>query len=171
MFAGSITMDVTANPFPEGDPDRRAIWTMLVSRDIDAFLAADWSMVEDDFERIGFIGIHAYKSENPDSWRVAFPTLEAYRDEWLRQAAATAKVRYAEPLRAALFRATNLRDIDVSGDVAMAHKKFDGTIARADGGQDTLNWQTLYFCRRRNGRWKLTGFVGYMPFPMGRGRG
>jgi hypothetical protein len=163
-------MDPNANPFPEGDPDRHAIWTMLVTRDIDAFLAADWSMVEDDFERIGFIGVHAHKCENPDSWRVAFPTLEAYRDEWLRQAAATAKVRYAEPLRAALFRATNLRDIDVAGDVAMAHKKFDGTIARADGGQDTLNWQTLYFCGRRHGRWKLTGFVGYMPFPMGRAR-
>jgi hypothetical protein len=164
-------MDPTANPFPEGDPDRHAIWTMLVMRDIDAFLAADWSMVEDDFEGIGFIGIHAYKSENPDTWRIAFPTLEAYRDEWLRQAAASAKVQYAEPLRDALFRATNLRDIGVAGDVAMAHKKFDGTILRSDGGRDTLNWQTLYFCRRRNGRWKLTGFVGYMPFPMGRARG
>ena len=164
-------MDPTANPFPEGDPDRHAIWTMLVTRDIDDFIAADWSMVEDDFVRLEFIGIHAHKSENPDSWRVAFPTLEAYRDEWLRQASATAKVEYAEPLRRALFRATNLRDIDVAGDVAMAHKKFDGTIARADGGQDRLNWQTLYFCRRRNGRWKLTGFIGYMPFPMVRARG
>src|SRR5919108_1855514 len=137
MFSGSITMDGTANPFPEGDPDRRAIWTMLVSRDIDAFLAADWSRVEDDFERIGFIGIHAYKSENPDSWRIAFPALEAYRDEWLRQAAATAKVRYAEPLRAALFRATNLRDIDVAGDVAMGAKKVDGPPPRAPGGGGT----------------------------------
>jgi hypothetical protein len=163
-------MDPTANPFPPGDPDRHAIWTMLVTRDIDAFLAADWSMVEDDFERAGFIGVHAYKSDNPDTWRVAFPTLEAYRDEWLRQAAATAAVRYAEPLRAALFRATNLRDIEVAGEVAVAHKKFDGAVARADGGHDTLNWQTLYFCGRRGGRWKLTGFVGYMPFPMGRAR-
>jgi hypothetical protein len=30
-----------------------------------------------------------------------------------------------------------------------------------------LNWQTLYFCRKVEGLWKLTGFVGYMPFPMG----
>jgi hypothetical protein len=30
-----------------------------------------------------------------------------------------------------------------------------------------LNWQTLYFCRRAGGRWKLTGFAGYLPFPMG----
>ena len=63
---------------------------------------------------------------------------------------------------------TNLRDIDLAGDIAVAHKKFDGKLARADGGTDVLLWQTLYFCRKVAGRWKLTGFVGYMPFPMGR---
>lgn len=158
-------MDPTVNPFPH-DRDRSAIWTMLVQRDIDAFIAADWSMVDGDFIRDGFLGLHAHGSGNPDSWRVAFPTLEAYRDEWLRQARETASARFAEPLRAAIFRATNLRDIDVAGDVAVAHKKFDGTIRRADGGIDVLNWQTLYFCARREGRWRLTGFVGYMPYPM-----
>lgn len=161
-------LDPTANPFV-ADPDRREIWTMLVERDIDAFLAADWSMVDGDFLREVFVGLHAHGSGNPDSWRVAFPTLEAYRDEWLRQARATQATAFAEPLRAAIFRATNLRDIDIAGDVAVAHKKFDGTVRRADGGVDVLNWQTLYFCRRRAGRWRLTGFVGYMPYPMGRG--
>jgi hypothetical protein len=162
-------MDFTTNPFPQGDRDRHEIWEMLVRRDIDAFLGQDWSMVDGDFIAEGFLGINAYRSEIPDSWRVGFPTLAAYRDEWLRQAAATAATAYAEPLRPALFRATNLRDIDVAGDIAVAHKKFDGSVARADGGKDVLNWQTLYFCRRHDGRWKLTGFVGYMPFPMGRG--
>lgn len=162
-------MDATVNPFAS-DPDRGAIWTMLVERDIDAFLAADWSMVDGDFVKEGFMGLHAHGSELPDSWRLAFPTLEVYRDEWLRQAAETAKVAYAEPLRAALFRATNLRDIDIAGDRAVAHKKFDGTVARADGGTDVLSWQTLYFCRKVEGIWKLTGFVGYMPYPMGRPR-
>lgn len=160
-------MDAAVNPFPN-DPDRREIWEMQVTRDIDAFLGQDWSMVDGDFIREGFLGIHAHKSEIPDSWRVAFPTLDVYRDEWLRQARETAATEFAEPLRAALFRITNLRDIDLAGDVAVAHKKFDGTVMRADGGRDVLNWQTLYFCRRHQGRWKLTGFVGYMPFPMGR---
>ncbi len=160
-------MDATVNPFPN-DPDRREIWEMLVTRDIDAFLGQDWSMVDGDFIREGFLGIHAHKSEIPDSWRVAFPTLEAYRDEWLRQARETAGTEFAEPLRPALFRITNLRDIDIAGDVAVAHKKFDGSVMRTGGGRDVLSWQTLYFCRRHQGRWKLTGFVGYMPFPMGR---
>jgi hypothetical protein len=162
-------MDLFTNPFPAADPDRHAIWEMLVRRDIDAFLGQDWGMVDGDFIADGFLGINAYRSDIPDSWRVGFPTLAHYRDEWLRQAAVTAATAYAEPLREALFRVTNLRDIDVAGDIAVAHKKFDGTVLRADGGKDVLLWQTLYFCRRHEGRWKLTGFVGYMPFPMGRG--
>ncbi len=164
-------MAPTQNPFPPQDPDRHAIWEMLVERDIDAFLAADWSMVEQDFVPDRFFGLDAGKSEIPDSWRLGFPTLNIYRDEWLRQARAAQGVAYAEPVREALFRATNLRDIDVAGDKAVAHKKFDGTIARADGGQDILSWQTLYFCAKVAGTWKLTGFVGYMPFPLGRARG
>jgi hypothetical protein len=31
------------NPFPTDDPHHRALWDMLVRRDIDAFLAAVWS--------------------------------------------------------------------------------------------------------------------------------
>ncbi|MCT8991294.1 hypothetical protein NYR54_13500 [Chelativorans sp. SCAU2101] len=156
------------NPFPEGDPDRHFLWEMLVRRDIDAFLAQDWSMVEDDFAADRFFGMHAHFLNDADSWRLQFPRLEIYRDEWLRQAAETAKTEYAEPLRDALFRITNMRDIDVDGDRAVLHKKFNGTVLRADGTVDRLNWQTLYFCARLDGRWKITGFVGYMPHPLGR---
>ena len=163
-------MDFTKNPFAPNDTDRHQIWTMLVERDIDAFLAGDWSKHGPDFHAESFFGVHAHKSELPDSWRLDFPNLETYRDEWLRQSAATAKVKYAEPLREALFRATNMRDIDIAGDRAVCHKKFDGVVARADGGQDVLSWQTLYFCGRFKGVWKMTGFVGYMPYPMGKAR-
>ena len=154
------------NPFAD-DPDRAAIWTMLVPRDIAAYVAADWRMVADDFVADGFIGIDAVKSPNPDGWRINFPDLDAYRDEWLRQARAGATVAYAEDVEAAIHRATSLRQIDISGDSAMAHKKFDGAIARADGSVDVLNWQTLYLCRKVAGIWKLAGFVGYLPYPMG----
>lgn len=159
-------MSFFSNPFPN-DPDRGPIWTMLVERDIDAFITQDWSLVDGDFVKEGFTGIHAHKSDNPDSWRIGFPDLETYRDEWLRQAAESARVKYAEDQRTGIFRATTLQHIEIEGERAVAHKKFDGTIALADGGQDVLNWQTLYFLRKVGGSWKLTGFVGYMPFPMG----
>ena len=154
------------NPFRQ-DPDRSAIWAMLVERDIEAFLAADWSRVEGDFLSEGFLGIDAGKSADPDSWVIGFPTLGAYRDEWLRQAAATAAVADAEDVRNAIYRATTLSQIDIAGEVAVAHKKFDGSIRRSDGTADVLHWQTLYFCRRVGTVWKLTGFVGYMPFALG----
>jgi len=155
------------NPFPEGDADRHALWEMLVRRDIDAFLGQDWSMVEDDFIAESFFGMHAHFLANADAWRLQFPRLEVYRDEWLRQAKETAATAFAEPLREAIFRVTNMRDIDVDGDRAVLHKKFDGSIAKADGGVDRLKWQTLYFCRKVDGRWKIAGFVGYMPHPLG----
>jgi hypothetical protein len=154
-------MTLSANPFP-GDPDRSAIWEMLVPRDIAAFVASDWQMVAGDFIAAGFTGLHAQTSRDPDDWTFAFPTLEAYRSEWLRQAADSAATRYAEDLESAIHRATRLERIDLAGDTAMARKKFDGTVRLADGRQDRLNWQTLYMCRRDAGRWKIAGFVGYM---------
>ncbi|MGO7711721.1 hypothetical protein ACC666_36045, partial [Rhizobium johnstonii] len=50
-------------------------WEMLVPRDIYAFLAADWSMVEHDFVEDGFICIDGLKEVSPDKWRLAFPTV------------------------------------------------------------------------------------------------
>ncbi|KAB2722670.1 hypothetical protein F9K73_01470 [Brucella intermedia] len=156
-------MRSAVNPFA-GDRDREQIWEMLVRRDIEAFVSQDWSLVVDDFDEARFLGIHAHNDRNPDKWDAGFPTLASYRDEWLRQAAESAAVEYAESLAEGIFRATDLSVIDVTGDVALARKKFDGTIARKDGSVDRLNWQTLYFCRREKARWKITGFVGYMAY-------
>jgi len=160
-------MTFDKNPFPSGDADRHALWEMLVRRDIDAFIGQDWSMVQNDFVAESFFGMHAHFLHNADAWRLQFPRLEIYRDEWLRQAKETAATRFAEPLREALFRVTNLRDIDVDGDRAVLHKKFDGSVAKADGSVDRLKWQTLYFCTRVGSSWKIAGFVGYMPHPLG----
>lgn len=151
------------NPFPD-DPDRAFIWEMLMPRDFEAFANQDWSMVAGDFDEHRFLGIHAHNSPDQDDWDAAFPTLAAYRDEWLRQAAESAGVEYAEPLALALLDAVTMNQIDINGNVAVAHKKFDGKVKRADGGVDTLNWQTLYFCRNDGDRWRVTGFVGYMKY-------
>ncbi|PZO81965.1 MAG: hypothetical protein DI629_02240 [Mesorhizobium amorphae] len=159
-------MDPSTNPFPETDPDRRALWDMLMRRDFEAFVGQDWNMVADDFIAESFFGLHAGFQSDADRWRLQFPRLDIYRDEWLRQAAETAATAFAEPLLPALFRSVRLDDIDIGGDRAVLHKKFDGTIAKADGTQDRLLWQTLYFCRKVEGRWRIAGFVGYMPLPL-----
>nr|WP_295383430.1 hypothetical protein [Pseudoxanthomonas sp.] len=159
-------MSLSTYPFPH-DADRSAIWTMLVPRDIRAYVQADWSMVEGDFIASDFMGINGNAQDNPDRWTISFPTLADYRDEWLRQAHEGQKTQYAEDVEAGIHRATSLTEIEISGERAIAHKKFNGEIRRADGGVDRLNWQTLYFCRKVGGQWKLTGFVGYLPYPMG----
>ncbi|PDV86555.1 hypothetical protein CO652_21045 [Rhizobium sp. H4] len=158
--------DPFLNPFPT-DSARSAIWEMLVPRDIDAFLTADWSMVEHDFVEEGFIGIDAQKAVSPDKWRLAFPTLSAYRQEWLRQAEDFAQQSFAEDARTAIFTTTTLEDIEIEGETALVRKKFDGGITKSDGTRDILQWQTLYYCRLHQGRWKISGFTGYLPNPMG----
>ena len=158
------------NPFakPNGSPrdeDRFALWEMLVRRDIHAFVAQDWSQCENDFLADEFQGIHAHRSTNPDTWTVAFPNLDTYREEWLRQAKATANIQFAEDLTQGIFRATTMRDIEINDNRAVCHKKFDGTIAKVDGTFDILAWQTLYYARKVKLHWRLTGFLGYLPHP------
>lgn len=159
--------DPFVNPFPSSDTARHSIWEMLVSRDIAAFLAADWSMVAGDFVEESFIGIDGRHDANPDNWRLTFPSLAAYRDEWLRQAKDFATQSFAEDPRAAIFTTTTLEDIEINGDQALARKKFDGSLKKTDGSVDTLKWQTVYYCRLHQGRWKIAGFTGYLPNPMG----
>ncbi|OCP16175.1 hypothetical protein [Ensifer sp. LC163] len=159
--------DPFLNPFPSSDTARHAIWEMLVPRDIDAFLSADWSMVAGDFVEDGFIGIDGRRETNPDNWRLTFPSLSAYRDEWLRQSKDFAGLSFAEDTRAAIFKTTTLEDIEVNGDFALARKKFDGGLKKADGSFDVMKWQTVYYCRLHEERWKISGFTGYLPNPMG----
>ncbi len=154
-------------PFnPATDPDRAAIWHMLVARDIAAFVSADWSMVGCDFLPDGFFGIDAGKTGDVDQWHQAFPTLDAYRDAWLDQARQSKENADASSLEADLHRLTDLRRIEIVGASALAHKKFDGTVRLRDGTVETLQWQTLYQCRKLDGRWRIQGFTGYMPYPL-----
>lgn len=155
------------NPFAESDQDRRAIWNMLVYRDTKAFLSADWTIVAGDFIEDNFIGIDAGRIGNPDAWRLGFPTLQTYRDEWLRQAQEFQKLTWGEDLETAFFRVTVLRDIEIKENMALVHKKFFGSILKADGRSQPMNWQTLYYCKKVNGIWKITGFTGYMPHFLG----
>jgi len=151
-----------ANPFPS-DPDRRELWDMLVARDIDAFIRRDWGIVRDDFLEQGFFGIDAGKRHSPDTWRLGFPDLESYAREWLVQANDFGSRSFRTDPRAGLHAVTRLRDIEVRGDTALLHKKFDGWLEETNGERMRFLWQTLYVCRRAGGRWRIASFVGYLP--------
>lgn len=152
------------NPFK--DPDRHDLWEMLVRRDIEGFLSQDWSVVAANFHEPGFIGINARFNPNPDAWEPTYATLDAYREAWLAQSREFAASRFRENPRERLYAAMELAAIKFSGDAAVAHKKFDGSILKEDGACLELRWQSLFFCRKQYGCWKITGFVGYLPNPM-----
>lgn len=153
------------NPF--SDSDRHDIWEMLVARDIAAFLACDWSLVEEDFLAGEFFGVDGKKSENPDAWKLTYPTLETYRAEWMLQAQDFQATHGEEDPSAALHALTLLRHIEIRGDRALVHKKFDGPLKRRGGVVVHFCWQTLYHCRKIHNTWKICGFTGYLPNPMG----
>lgn len=153
-----------APPFGANDPERLAIWQMLVLRDTDAYLSGDWEAVRDDFIAEGFYGIDARKRSVPAQWRVAFPDLSQYQREWLRQAGETARTVDKTRARAAFFNAVDLTEIEICGDFALARKKFFGALPNRDGSQESLQWQTLYVCRRHASRWKIASFLGYLPY-------
>lgn len=149
------------NPFPPSDADRHAIWEMLVRRDSDFFLSSDWSLVADDYVEAGFMGIECAKSLDPDDWRPAYPKLNSYRDAAI--AGRWSPADFAEPLRPAWFRCQSLPRIDIAGDIALAHKRIDGSIARITGEPMLLQWRSVFHLRRVDQDWKITSFSGYLP--------
>jgi enamine deaminase RidA (YjgF/YER057c/UK114 family) len=149
------------NPF-SSDPDRSTIWDMLVRRDIAAFLRRDWEAVADTFDAASFVGYLG--SANPDHWTIRFPTLPAYRDDWLRQGAEFSALTFGNQTHEdVLYRATLLQHIEITGEHAAAHKKFYHQTSTADGTPFALDWQTIYWLRKRDGHWRITGFLGYLP--------
>jgi hypothetical protein len=138
---------------------------MLVERDIQAFVAGDWSRVEGDFLAESFFAVDGRLHANPDAWQLGLGSLDRYRESWLEQ---SAEIRDAVPeLEAGLYDVTTLRDIEIEADKALAHKKFDGQVRRHDGEIVPMRWQSLYMCRRVDAGWKIAGFIGYLPNPMG----
>ncbi|MFF2493989.1 hypothetical protein [Agromyces sp. NPDC058064] len=135
------------------------IHELLIQRDIDGFVAGDWTAVETDFDAAAFMG----SSGESGIIRLAFPALNNYRDSWLAQAE-----RYrgmdGDLLSQQLHAAQRLERIDVSDGRALVTKVFDGTVD-SPSGPTHLAWTTYFFLRfdgdRR--RWLITGFVGFLP--------
>ena len=152
------------NPFDPSDADRHYIWHRLVTVDSDAFVRSDWTMIENDFEADRFEGIRCGNSRNPDDWRIAFPRLEDYRESWLVASREfLAKQFVGVTHRQAVEQRTSLPQIDISGDRALAHKKFSGTLDLADGSTHSGSRQTIYRLHRIDGVWKIVGFLGHLP--------
>jgi len=149
------------NPFPPEDADRHQIWELLVRRDSDFFLSGDWALVAQDYDYSSFFGIGTGLSLDPAGWRLEYSTVEAYRDAAI--AGRLDPNEFGEPLRAAWLRCQSLERVDVSGDLALAHKRIEGSMRRKSGDPLQLGWRSVFHLKRVDAAWKIAGFTGYLP--------
>ncbi len=157
-------MRASHNPFAANDPDRRFVWEMLVARDSQAFVDADWSSVSDDFAADCFEGLSANGSLSPDDWTIAYPTLEDYRNDWERMGKEFAALPLGRLTPGEfLLGLSSLDRIDIAGDRALVHKKFRADEPLANGGRYTIASRTLYRLHRIAARWKIVGFIAGLP--------
>jgi hypothetical protein len=161
------------NPFDKkSDPDRHAIWERLIRVDAEAFVAADWKRVEEDFDAANFEGIRCGGSGNPERWEIVFPTLNDYRDSWLAASQQFTAHPFAEGItpRDAIFMRMHLSRIEIHGDRAICRKKFYGSVPLRDGTALDATRQTLFRLHRRTDSpwgWLIVGFLGNLPLILG----
>ncbi|HEX6961750.1 MAG TPA: hypothetical protein VF175_07785 [Lacipirellula sp.] len=154
-----------ANPYDRAvDSDEHALWLALIARDSEAFAAAEWSLCDGDFCHERFEGISAHGSFNPADWTLEYPTVQSYRDDWLRMA----KKFNALPLaaishRELLYTMQSFAKIEVAGDRALVWKQFFAEEPLTDGERYRLRGQSIYRLHRIDGAWRIVGFVGYLP--------
>jgi hypothetical protein len=150
------------NPYAPGDP-RHAAYEAVVIRDVHAFVAGHFASVEDDFIAEGFFGLDAGGSGNPEDWRLRYPTLASYRERWLAQSALfRARLHDGDPAQA-IFAVLTVPLLELDGDSGVLLKRFDGVIRPLDGEPIEMRRKSLFLLRQRGARWRVAGFVGYLP--------
>jgi hypothetical protein len=153
------------NPFPKADADRHEIWDVLVRNDFDTFVACDWLNYQADFWIEGFFGVDARNSLDPSNWRLTFPDVDSYGREWQRQAKKFSLLKLSNiSIRRFLFESCKLEDVEVIENRGIARKTFDGRCETVDGGELMLRFQSLYKLSRIDRKWKIAGFIGYLPY-------
>jgi len=153
------------NPFDSGkESDHYEIWEILIARDSDAFAALDWSICAADFATDRFDGISAHGSLNPVEWSLQYPTVKAYRDDWLRMAREYQAVPLASiSHRDLLYRMQHIERIEIAEGRAVVWKQFHAQEPLKYGGEYKIRAQSVYRLHQVDGRWLITGFVGYLP--------
>jgi hypothetical protein len=140
--------------------DAAEIRSILLDRDIAAFVARSWESVRADFDAHAFVG---YSGEH-GGLQAQFPSLESYRDAWLAQAC---EWNRADPRELAeqLHAVQRIVRLEISKGRAIATKVFDGELRLTGHDSQRLEWTTYYFLRHDDQacRWLITGFVGYLP--------
>lgn len=160
-----MDIDTIKNPFQ--DSLQAQFWEICVRRDLEAFLASDWSITAGDFCDSEFLGIDANGSLDPLDWLPSYPTLEAYRREFDAQAAEFGQKTFVGDIRKQLYSLLTMSNPRIEGDRALVTKIFDGEIQESNGMVTPMRWQSVFHFKQADSRWLITGFVGYLPLTPG----
>jgi hypothetical protein len=145
-------------------PDQHLLWELLVARDSDAFAACDWSICAEDFAPGRFDGISANGSLDPAQWSLRYPTVESYRDDWLKMAEAYRQLQLTGiSHRDFLYRMQTFARVESACDRAVVWKQFRADAPLTSGDRHVVTGQSVYRLHRIDGRWLIVGFVGYLP--------
>jgi hypothetical protein len=157
-------MTEPTNPYSEAHAEQRYIWQRLIIADSEAFAAGDWEPIADDFDAERFEGLRAMNSFHPMDWQIVFPNLQSYREHWLNCSGEFRARKFigCTPLEA-LYHRCSISRIVVNDDRALAIKKFAGRLQCEDGTGIAGDRQTVYRLHRIENRWKIVGFLGFLP--------
>jgi len=156
----------TVNPYAK-ESDSYGLWEMCVRRDLEGFLAADWSICAGDFISEGFMGWDARHSADPMEWVATYPNLETYQKAWLNGAQHFQKNHLPDDIRDQLYALVSLVRIELNENTGIIHKKFKGQVKFKNQLVQPLNWQSIFHLRKIDGRWLQSGFIGYLPLDLG----
>jgi len=149
---------------PHRDADRRAIWRILMPEDFEGWCSASFAKCRTRFDR-DFCGYNARFKADPDQWRLDFPMLAPYARAWLASARWGQKNRPRHETWMEFYdRSVRLDAIDIAHGRALARKDFWGVTTLRNGRKFKIAWKTHYWLRKRGRQWKITGFIGYMPY-------
>ena len=112
--------------------DEKMIWKVLIYNDFVAFCTKNWQLIADDFVEEGFFGIDGKRSPNKKDWSLTYPSLDAYKQDWIKQSEEFNKKTFLKDPLDILFTTTKLSKIEIIGTTALVHKEFDGIFTVAD---------------------------------------
>lgn len=155
--------DKFPNPFAN-HPDKAEIWSVVAQRDAEAFATNNWKLHANDFCPDEFYGMTGNNDYNPDNWTLKYENLEAYHQDWIEMRSEFNNDDCKSPVYDQLLSAITLTDIELKGNLAIVHKTFNGTILMNKGEDIELKWRSMFYLKKKHGRWLVTSLLGFLPF-------
>lgn len=150
--------------------DQQRIRFIIVDEDIKAFSGGGAKIMRPYFHP-DFVDYNAHFSCDFTQWTVRYDSADAYLEAfegWCQSAAQWDLEGYEKG--ADFIHETTImdaEDVKITGDAALAPKRFRGKAHNKANGKD-VGWEktVIYLMRKIDGDWKVTGMISNLPWPI-----